>query len=99
MIDSTMSLVPLPTNGEPIGDRLQVGQSECGRRYEAAVLSIVSEGIEGGSFAPDLDGQTVTYMVLGAVNWMHRWYAPGGERSSQNIGRQFSRMILGGLVS
>lgn len=72
---------------------------DCGRRYEVAVLSILREGIESGAFAPDLDAQTATYMVLGAVNWMHRWYTPGGERSSQDIGQQFSRMILGGLVS
>ncbi|HTK67849.1 MAG TPA: TetR/AcrR family transcriptional regulator [Pseudonocardia sp.] len=72
---------------------------ECGRRFEAAVLSIVSEGIEGGSFAGDLDARMITYGVLGTVNWMHRWFVPGAEHTAADIADQFSRMILRGLVA
>jgi len=72
---------------------------ECARRYEAAVLSIVREGMGDGSFAPDLDAQMITYGVLGMVNWMHRWFVPGAQRSAEDIGGQFSRMILRGLVT
>lgn len=71
---------------------------ECGDRYHAAVLSIVDQGIESGELAADLDPGIATLAVLGAVNWMHRWFDPNGAMSGSGIGRQLSRMVLGGLV-
>jgi len=86
-------------------DARRLGDSEaerylkhCGDRYHAAVLALVQQGIDAGEFAPDLDPRTATLAVLGTVNWMHRWFVPTGELSGAQIGRQLSRLVLGGLV-
>jgi TetR/AcrR family transcriptional regulator, cholesterol catabolism regulator len=39
----------------------------------------------------------VTFAVMGAVNWTHRWFLPGGRLSGQEIGRAFADMFLEGL--
>lgn len=72
---------------------------DCGRRYEAAVRKIAGQGIRSGEFNPDLDERMLTLAVLGSVNWMHRWFDPGGPGTGEEVGRAFSRMILGGLVA
>ncbi|HEY1969809.1 MAG TPA: TetR/AcrR family transcriptional regulator [Pseudonocardia sp.] len=71
---------------------------ECGDRYHAAVLTVVRQGIESGEFGADLDPGIATLAVLGAVNWMHRWFVPDGALSGARIGRYLSRIVLGGLV-
>lgn len=72
---------------------------ECARRYEAAVRKIASQGIRSGEFKPDLDAGMLTRAVLGSVNWMHRWFEPGHGETGEEVGREFSRMMLGGLAA
>jgi hypothetical protein len=40
----------------------------------------------------------VTYTILGAVNWMHRWYRPGGELTGAEVGEIMSGILLRGIV-
>jgi hypothetical protein len=32
------------------------------------------------------------------VNWVYRWFRPGGEFTPQHIGEQFADLIIHGLV-
>jgi AcrR family transcriptional regulator len=80
------------------GTELQEFFLKSAQRFEAAVLAIVDDGIRKGDLRADLDAQVVTYAVLGAVNWMHRWYRPGGGLSGAAVGQAMSRIILNGIA-
>jgi AcrR family transcriptional regulator len=70
-----------------------------GQRYQDAVFSVVEEGRGSGELRTDIDGRMLTFAVIGAVNWLHRWYVPGGRLSATEIGEQFARILLEGAVS
>jgi AcrR family transcriptional regulator len=80
------------------GTELQEFFLDSARRFENAVLAIVAEGIRDGEFKADLDARMVTYTILGAVNWMHRWYRPGGELTGAEVGEAMSGILLRGVV-
>jgi hypothetical protein len=52
--------------------------------------------MDAGVFAPG-DAKLVTFAVLGAVNWIPRWFDPRGPASSEEIGRAFAEYLVAGL--
>lgn len=66
-------------------------------RYERALRSVITRGIERGVFRP-LDAKTVVFAILGAVNWIARWYRPGGGLDAAELGEQFADYLVGGLT-
>ena len=71
---------------------------EMTHRYDAAVASIIEQGIASGEFSPQLRPSLTAYAIIGAANWSHRWYAPEGELSGTEIGRHFAELFLAGLL-
>lgn len=47
--------------------------------YEDAFRSVIREGIEEGSFAPDVDPKTASIFILSILNAIERWYRPEGK--------------------
>ena len=37
------------------------------------------------------------FAVLGAVNWTHRWFSPGGRLTGEEIGASFADIFLRGV--
>ena len=66
------------------------------RRYNHLVADLIAEGIARGEFQPT-DPAVAALMLLGALNWAHRWYQPDGRLSPDEIGRQFAQTFLEGL--
>lgn len=46
------------------------------RRYEAAIVAIVQEGIEEGTLRPLTDARVLAFGLMGMVSWTHRWFNP-----------------------
>jgi AcrR family transcriptional regulator len=67
-------------------------------RYQRAVTQLVKDGQRQGLIRPDLDPKLVMFQVLGAVNWIYRWYQTGKRVSAARVADQFARSILGGLL-
>ena len=65
--------------------------------FDHGVRRLLGEGIRFGTFAPQADAKLVTFAMLGAVNWIPRWYNPGGAASSQQIADMFADYLLKGL--
>ena len=40
----------------------------------------------------------VTFAVLGAINWIPRWYDPAGKATSDEIAQAFGDYLVAGLV-
>lgn len=67
-------------------------------RYEAALRRIVSEGIAQGTFK-EVDPKTAVFAILGAINWVSRWFRPDGEVSGPELGDRFADYFLKGLCT
>jgi TetR/AcrR family transcriptional regulator len=67
-------------------------------RFERGVRALVQEGIDQGELAPG-SAKLKTFALLGAVNWVSRWYSPRGPATSDEIGTAFADALLRGLES
>jgi AcrR family transcriptional regulator len=67
-------------------------------RYEQALRDIVRRGIAAGEFRA-VDPKLAVFAILGAINWIARWYAPDGSVRSQELGTHFSDHLIRGLLA
>ena len=67
------------------------------RRMDAALRGLVKEGMKDGSIAP-CNPKLVSFAIAGAINWVGTWYEPGGDLPPDEIAREFTRILTGGLI-
>ena len=67
-------------------------------RSERLVRDILEAGIAAGEIRP-LDVPVAGRMILGAINWMPRWYDPKGPLTAPDIAQSFCDMVLGGILA
>jgi len=65
-------------------------------KFQQMFLGIVCEGIDDGAFKP-VNPELVSFAILGAVNWVARWYSPDGLYSPDKIGEVFASYLVSGL--
>ena len=65
-------------------------------RFENGVRRLVQQGMDDGVFTTG-DAKLVSFAILGAMNWITRWYSPTGSASSRRIAEQFADFLLAGL--
>lgn len=62
-------------------------------------LELLHQGIEAGTFRPDLDVDLV-YRFIRDTTWVSvRWYQPGGPLTAQQVGQQYLAIVLGGITT
>jgi AcrR family transcriptional regulator len=71
-------------------------------RFDRGLRRVVEEGIASGLFASPCDpGSTdiklITFAMMGAVNWIPRWFKPEGAATSQDIADRFTDFFIAGL--
>ena len=66
-------------------------------RYERGLREIVAEGVRSGEFRP-LDPKLAAFALLGAINWVARWYRPDGPVRAPELGAQFADHLVNGLT-
>jgi AcrR family transcriptional regulator len=65
-------------------------------RFDRGMRLILEEGIATGVFAPD-EPKLVAFAMLGALNWIARWFNPSGPASSDQIATRFADYLIAGL--
>jgi AcrR family transcriptional regulator len=65
-------------------------------RYERAVRRMIDRGVRSGAFRK-VDPKLATFAILGAINWIARWYRPDGALRAPELGAQFAAFLVGGL--
>ncbi|MBI2071990.1 MAG: TetR/AcrR family transcriptional regulator [Gemmatimonadetes bacterium] len=65
--------------------------------YERALRELIEQGIREGELRP-VNPKLAAFAILGAVNWIARWYRPGGPIQTQELGLRFAEQLLGGLT-
>ncbi|HUG53634.1 MAG TPA: TetR/AcrR family transcriptional regulator [Vicinamibacteria bacterium] len=66
-------------------------------RFDRGLRRVLQEGMDAGVFAGG-DAKLLTFAILGAVNWIPRWFDPEGPATSEEIGRAFADYLVSGLV-
>ncbi len=68
------------------------------RVIDLRVRALVAAGIKDGSIAP-CDVRMATFAIMGAIQWISRWYRPDGALSSEEIAREYSTRLISGLAA
>jgi AcrR family transcriptional regulator len=71
--------------------------AQANRALWGVIERIVEEGVQAGDFIP-LHPRRFTYLLLGACNWMYRWYRPGGEWTPDLIAEEIIKILEGGYL-
>ncbi|MCC2657728.1 MAG: TetR family transcriptional regulator [Panacagrimonas sp.] len=74
-------------------------QAEARRRsreVDARVQKFIEEGVGDGSIVA-VDPKVAEFFLMGALNWLPRWYSPDGPMSSVDLAALFIRMMFDGL--
>jgi AcrR family transcriptional regulator len=66
-------------------------------RYERALRRMVKDGVTSGEFR-ELNPKTAVFAILGAINWIARWYRPEGALRPEELGDDFADQLLRGLT-
>ncbi|MCE0764719.1 TetR/AcrR family transcriptional regulator [Pseudonocardia kujensis] len=69
------------------------------RDYQEVVAGLVVDARADPRVKPDLDPQLTALAVLGAANWVHRWYRPDGRRSPEEIGAAYADLLVDGMLT
>lgn len=67
--------------------------------YEQTLLDMVARGEAAGEFSLRTTPQIFVNTVLGAANWVYKWYQPQGPLSPEELGSQIAGILLAGLRS
>lgn len=65
-------------------------------RFDQGLRRLLDEGVRAGVFDKG-DIKLRSFAILGALNWIPRWYNPDGPASSQEIADRFADFLLAGL--
>ena len=65
--------------------------------YERELRGIIARGVAEEVFVP-CDPPVVGFVILGAMNWIPKWYHPDGSRTGKEIADAFSSYLVRGLL-
>ena len=65
-------------------------------RYDRGMRALIEDGIRTGLFRR-VDPKLTAFAIVGAINWIGRWYRPGGGASPAELSQQFADLFLGAL--
>ena len=65
-------------------------------RFDKGMREVLKEGVRSGMFVY-ADTKLLSFAILGAVNWIPRWYSPDGPSTSQEIADRFADYLIAGL--
>jgi AcrR family transcriptional regulator len=65
-------------------------------QFDRGLRRILQQGMSEGVFAPG-DPKLLSFAILGAVNWITRWFDPRGASTSQEIADRFADYLVNGL--
>ena len=66
-------------------------------RFDHGMRAIIQQGIDDGIFR-DGDPKMIAFAIMGAVNWISKWFDPAGPANSNEIGDAFADYLVGGLL-
>jgi AcrR family transcriptional regulator len=66
-------------------------------RFDRGLREIIQQGMNEGLFRAG-DPKMIGFAMMGAVNWITKWFDPQGPMTSEQIGQRFADYLVGGLL-
>src|SRR4026207_2573993 len=76
----------------PLFKRITAKRDDC----DPGIRTIIQQGIDAGAFRPG-DPKMIEFAMMGAVNWIAKWFDPAGPMTSDQIGQAFAGYLVGQL--
>jgi AcrR family transcriptional regulator len=70
-----------------------------GHAYRRVFVELIEAGQQAGLIRAEVNPKLAALSVLGSLNWVYRWFQPGGEFTSHEIGEQFADQALRSLAT
>ena len=67
-------------------------------RFDRGMRLIIEEGMATRAFTPG-DPKLLAFAMLGAINWIARWFSAAGPATSDEVATRFADYLIGGLRS
>lgn len=67
------------------------------KEVEQSLQEALKEGMESGDFKV-IDVKAAAFAILGAANWVYRWYQPRGKLTPDIIAEQFIDLLENGYL-
>ncbi len=64
---------------------------------DKGMRQIIQDGMDQCVFMPG-DPKMIEFAIMGAVNWIPKWFDPAGPATSEHIGNAFADYLVGGLL-
>jgi AcrR family transcriptional regulator len=68
------------------------------REYDDAILAIVERGIARGELRLTTTTRVFVNTLLGAANWVYKWYDPKGPMTPAQLGADMADILLAGAI-
>ncbi|HEV7872298.1 MAG: hypothetical protein JWR62_2543 [Modestobacter sp.] len=65
--------------------------------YVRLVRAVLAAGVAEGSLRTDLDLRTAPHVLIGALNWLTRWWDPDGPIGAAEMADRISGVFLDGV--
>jgi AcrR family transcriptional regulator len=65
--------------------------------FDRGVRRVLKQGMKAGAFRVE-DPKLVALAILGSVNWIPRWFNPGGPAHSDEIAGAFADFLVAGVL-
>ncbi|MEQ1727864.1 MAG: TetR/AcrR family transcriptional regulator [Vicinamibacterales bacterium] len=65
--------------------------------FDRGVRQVIQQGVDWGDFDPKVDPKLLSFAMMGAVNWIPRWYSADGPSTSKDIADRFADYLIAGL--
>jgi AcrR family transcriptional regulator len=96
VMTDTLEGSPLAFEVPALSGRRQSQVIAARDRYERELRQIIDDGIKSEEFR-QVDSRLAAFAILGAINWIARWYQPEGPLQGAELGSEFADYLLGGL--
>ena len=67
--------------------------------YRRVFVALIEAGQQDGLIRAEVNPKLAALSILGSVNWVYRWFRPGGEFTARQIGEQFADLALRGIAT
>ena len=84
---------------EVSGRNLDAEWRAIDRKYVNLVIGIIREGVDEGAFHKDTNDRVAAMTLLGALNWLTRWWDPQGTLSPTILAEHVSNIVINGLAA
>jgi len=97
VMTETLEGSPLAFEVTALSDERQKEIIRARDRYERGLRKIIEQGIRDGEFR-SVNSKIAVFAILGAINWIARWYQPEGSIRTPELGTEFADQLVGGLT-